>query len=177
MASSTLALAPSLPQAAMLGHVMPSFPHNLIGLGPFADQGCSIVFTQTAVTVYHPDGHPVLSGWRNQTGPCLWHFPLTKVVSTSPDAASVTTLPQTIPSPPPRAQPPSIINRWPLPVPVITPLPGHPHPSQGILATSSTGVACSVYYIFGAAQAVALGSRATGTSFDPQSLDLPSIGA
>jgi len=37
VASATLALAPSLPQAAMLGHVMPSFPHTLIGLGPFAD--------------------------------------------------------------------------------------------------------------------------------------------
>jgi len=37
VASATLALAPSLPQAAMSGHVMPSFPHTLIGLGPFAD--------------------------------------------------------------------------------------------------------------------------------------------
>jgi hypothetical protein len=38
-------------------------------------------------------------------------------------------------------------------------------------------VACSIYYVYGAAQAVALASRATGTPFDPQSLDLPSIGA
>ncbi len=38
-------------------------------------------------------------------------------------------------------------------------------------------MACSVYYVYGAAQAVALASRATGTPFDPQSLDLPSIGA
>ena len=77
VASATLALAPSLPQAAMSGHVMPSFPHTLIGLGPFADQGCNIVFTKTAVTVYHPDGHPILSGWQDETGPHLWHFPLT----------------------------------------------------------------------------------------------------
>jgi hypothetical protein len=62
VASTTLASASSLPQAAMSGHVMPSFPLTLIGLGPFADQGCNIVFTKTAVTVYHPDGHPVLSG-------------------------------------------------------------------------------------------------------------------
>ena len=82
VASATLALASSLPQAAMSGHVMPSFPHTLIGLGPFADQGCSIVFTKTAVTVYHPDGHPILSGWQDQTGPCLWHFPLTEEAST-----------------------------------------------------------------------------------------------
>ena len=38
-------------------------------------------------------------------------------------------------------------------------------------------MACAVYYVYGAAQAVALASRATGTPFDPQSLDLPSIGA
>ena len=64
-----------------------------------------------------------------------------------------------------------------LPSPTITPLPGHPHPSHGILATSTSGVACSVYYIYGAAQAVALAARASGTPFDPRSLDLPSIGA
>jgi hypothetical protein len=34
----------------MQGHVMPSFTHTLIGLGPFADLGCTIVFTKTAVT-------------------------------------------------------------------------------------------------------------------------------
>ena len=72
VASATLASAPSLPRAAMSGHVMPSFPHTLIGLGPFADQGCTIVFTKTAVTVYHPDGHPILSGWRDETGLRLW---------------------------------------------------------------------------------------------------------
>jgi len=56
---------------------MPSFPRTLIGLGPFADLGCKIIFTKTLVTVYHPDGHPILAGWRDETGPCLWHFPLT----------------------------------------------------------------------------------------------------
>ena len=77
VASATLASVPSLPRAAMSGHVMPSFPHTLIGLGPFADLGCKIIFTKTAVTVYHPDGHPILAGWRDETGPRLWHFPLT----------------------------------------------------------------------------------------------------
>jgi hypothetical protein len=51
VASATLALASSFPQAAMSGHVTPSFPHTLVGLGPFADQDCNIVFTKTAVTV------------------------------------------------------------------------------------------------------------------------------
>jgi hypothetical protein len=34
-----------------------------------------------------------------------------------------------------------------------------------------------VYYLYGAAQAVALAARTSSTSFDPCSLDLPSIGA
>ncbi len=50
-----------------------------------------------------------------------------------------------------------------------------PHPSQGILATDTSGVACLVYYLYGAAQAVALVAQAAGTPFDPRSLDLPSI--
>ncbi len=81
VASTTLASATALPLAALSGHVMPNFPHTLIGLGPFADQECTIVFTQTAVTIYHPDGHPILSGWRDETGPQLWHFSLTSKAS------------------------------------------------------------------------------------------------
>ncbi len=53
----------------------------------------------------------------------------------------------------------------------------HPHPSQGILTASASGAACLVYYLYGASHAVALSARATGTPFDPQHLDLPSIGA
>jgi hypothetical protein len=76
VASATLASVPSLPPAAMQGHVMPSFPHTLINLGPFADLGCQTVFTKTAVSVIHPDGHSILEGWREQDDPCLWRFPL-----------------------------------------------------------------------------------------------------
>jgi hypothetical protein len=68
VACATLASVPALPPASMQGHDMPSFTHTLIGLGPFADQGCTIVFTKTAVTVYHPDGRPLLSGWRDLDG-------------------------------------------------------------------------------------------------------------
>ncbi len=64
-----------------------------------------------------------------------------------------------------------------LSAPIVAPQPGQPHPSQGILATSATGAACSVYYIYRTAQAVALASCAAGTPFDPRSLDLTSIGA
>ena len=53
----------------------------------------------------------------------------------------------------------------------------HHHPSQGILATSTSCAACLVYYLYGAAQEVALAARATGTPFDLRSFDLPSTGS
>ncbi len=154
VASANLASASSLPQAAMSGHVMPSFPHTLIGLGPFADQGCNIVFTKTVVTVYHPDGHPILSGWRDETGPCLWYLTLIAEASNPQDATPAT-------APPPRARPASVVMLRPLPAPVITLLPNQPHPCQGILATSTSRATCLVYYIYGASQAVALASADT----------------
>jgi hypothetical protein len=54
VASATLASALSLPPAALQGHVMPSFPHTLIGLGPFANLGCQIIFSKHVVLVIHP---------------------------------------------------------------------------------------------------------------------------
>jgi hypothetical protein len=84
------------------------------------------------------------------------------------------------PSPLPTPPPPSV-TQLPSPSPVVIPptvfATMHPHPSQGILATNTSGVACLVYYLYGAAQAVALAAHATGTPFGPRSLDLPSIGA
>ncbi len=74
VANATLASAPSLPPAAMQGHVMPSFSHTLIGLGPFANLGCQILFTKTAVSIIHPDGHTILEGWREVDDLCLWRF-------------------------------------------------------------------------------------------------------
>ena len=62
IASATLASVPSLPAAAMQGHVMPSFPHTLVGLGPFADQDCQIVFTNKDVSMLNPQGICILKG-------------------------------------------------------------------------------------------------------------------
>jgi hypothetical protein len=181
VASTTLAFATALPPAALLGHVIPNFPHTLIGLGSFADQDCTIVLTQTAVTKSHPDGHPILLGWRDKTGPRLWHFPLTTKAANPQEATGATDSWPPIPTPsllP--APPPSVTGLPPLSPVVIPPTMSaatHTHPSQGILATNTSRVACLVYYLYGAAQAVALAARAAGTPFDPCSLDLPSIGA
>ncbi len=59
----------------MQGHIMPSFPHTLIGLGPFADLGHTITFTKTGVFIVDPAGQCVLKDWRETDGPRLWHFP------------------------------------------------------------------------------------------------------
>jgi hypothetical protein len=48
----------------------------------------------------------------------------------------------------------------------------HPHPSQGILATDTSGIACLVYYLYIAAKAVALAAHVTGTPFDPHTFSL-----
>ena len=66
IASATLASVPSLPAAMMQGHVMPSFPHTLVGLGPFADQGCQIIFTNKDVSVRNPQGVCILKGWQEE---------------------------------------------------------------------------------------------------------------
>jgi hypothetical protein len=181
VASATLASATTLPLAALLGHVMPNFPHTLIGLGLFANQDCTIIFTRTTVTVYHPDGHPIFSGWWDETGLSLWHFPLTTKAANPQDAtgAIVPWLPTLTSSPLP-APPPSVM-QLPPPSPIAVPptvsAATHAHPSQGILATDTSRVACSIYYLYSAAQAVALAACAAGTPFDPSSLDLTSNGA
>ncbi len=64
---------------------MPSFPHILIGLGPFVDLGCQIDFFKHAVLVIHPDGHSILNGWREQDGPHLWRFPLKATMPILPE--------------------------------------------------------------------------------------------
>jgi hypothetical protein len=69
VASVALSLASTLPLAIMAGHVLPSFPHSLIGLGPFANQGCRIIFDKATVTIFHHDGHAILAGWHELDGP------------------------------------------------------------------------------------------------------------
>ena len=158
VASATLALVPSLPPAAMQGHVMPSFPHTLIGLGPFADLGYTITFTKTGVFVVDPaDGRCVLKGWRETDGPRLWHFPLMAAKPSPPAPASHGMHEDTVPraSAADFSQPPPAT---PSPSNAVTPSPSVPppsgsrgrrvgpahhslHPSQGIHAIGPQGEA------------------------------------
>jgi hypothetical protein len=156
VASATLASVPALPPSMMSGYVMPSFPRTIIGLGPFADQGCKIVFDKTSVTVYHPNGHPILNGWQDINGPQLWQFSLT--------------------TPPP----------LPVHLPPLAPLAGGlsaamaaglPHPSQGFRATSAAREDIQVEFLREATHSMAMAAHASSTPYNPQTPDLPSIGA
>jgi hypothetical protein len=169
----------------MQGHVMPSSPHTLIGLGPFANLGCQILFTKTAVSIIHLDGHTILEGWREVDSPCLWRFPLQatslpvmalfdKYEEPGPcrSAANFSLAPPVIPFQCPPVAPMPYLRRPP-PTASTAPL----HPSQGFSPIDDAGQACFVSYQYGAAQALALAVRSSTTPFNPCSLDLPSVGA
>ncbi len=156
IASTTLASVPTLPSSTMSGHVMPSFPHTLIGLGPFANQGCKIVFDKTSVTFYHPDCHPILNKWRDINGLHLWQFPLT--------------------APPPL---PALLS-------LSTPLAGGLsaamaagllHPSQGFRATSLAGEDIKVEFLQETTQSMAMAAHTSSTPYNLRTLNLPSISA
>jgi hypothetical protein len=55
---------------------MPSFKHTLLGIGKICDADCKVVFTKEAVVVYNAQQQPILSGWRETTGPKLWRIAL-----------------------------------------------------------------------------------------------------
>jgi hypothetical protein len=142
VASATLDSVSTLRPAMMSGHVMPSFPHTIIGPGPFANQGCKIIFDKTLVTVFHPDGHPILKDWWDLEGPQLWQFPLT--------------------APPPR----------PAHVPPLAPIavgPSEamsaflPHPSQGFRSTSAAREDIFVVFLHEVTQSMAMTAQASST--------------
>jgi hypothetical protein len=174
-ASATLASAPSLPQESMLGHVMHSFPHTLIRLGQFTNLGETIVFTKMDVKVVHPDGHCVLKGWREGDGPCLWRFPLKATKPSLPVPASY----ETYEEPGLRGSAAGffklpLANLIERPLTPAVPFPPHRHPSQEFQAIDDAGQACAVTFVYAVAQAMALAAQ---PPFNPQRLDLPSIGA
>jgi hypothetical protein len=159
---------------------MPSFPHTLIGLGPFANLGCQIVFTKTAVFVIHPNMHTILKGWREVNIPHLWRFPLQATQSSLPTTALFAKYEE--PGPGGSAAiflpaPPVIPIQCPLAFPIPSPRRPPPtaftallYPSQGFSAVDNDGQACFVSYQYGAAQTLALATRSSTTPFDPAAL-------
>ena len=55
---------------------MPGFQHNLICVGSLCDADCTVTFTHAAVIVRDARGTPVLTGWREHSGPRLWRIAL-----------------------------------------------------------------------------------------------------
>ena len=55
---------------------MPGFATTLVGIGPICDAGFTVTFSDTRVIVRDKENDPVLTGWREQQGPKLWHFNL-----------------------------------------------------------------------------------------------------
>ncbi len=156
IASATLAPIPANLPSMVAGHVMPSFPHTLIGLGPFGDQGCKIVFDKTLVTVYHPDGYPILSSWQDINGPQLWQFPLT--------------MPPSLPV----HLPPLALLAGGLSAAMAA---GLPHLSQRFRATSTPKEDIHIKFLRGVTQSMAMAAHASSTPYNPRALDLSSISA
>jgi len=164
----------------MQGHVMPSFPHTLVGMGPFADQGCQIVFANKDVSVRNPQGVCILKGWWEETGARLWRFPLK-----APPACVAPPVARSTPSLPPEASLSTHPSRGldafddtnhGLPTKCVLARIST-HPSRGLDAFDDTNHACSVMYLYGCEQYLALATQLAKPTFDPRSLDLPSIGA
>mgnify|MGYP006191068653 CR=1 FL=1 len=81
---------------------MPSFCHNLIGIGQFCNADCTLQFSKWAVSIFNPASATIQWGWCQSTGPKLWHFALhpaasphapTDVATTSLQAFSTYDLP------------------------------------------------------------------------------------
>ena len=67
---------PAVPAAACRGHVVPGFTNNLLSLARLCDADCTATITKHAITVYSPDGSPILTAPRDTTGPRLWRAAL-----------------------------------------------------------------------------------------------------
>ena len=56
---------------------MPTFKHNLLGIGRLCDHECTFLFDSDAVTVYAKNNKTILlKGWIDTTGAKLWRFSL-----------------------------------------------------------------------------------------------------
>ena len=56
---------------------MPTFKHNLLGIGRLCNHGCTVLFDSNAVIVYSKNNKIILLNvWRDTTGAKLWRFSL-----------------------------------------------------------------------------------------------------
>ena len=60
----------------IFGHIMPSFHHNLLGIGVLCDKDCKVIFTKRSVIIYDKDKKPFLTGCREIDRAKLWRISL-----------------------------------------------------------------------------------------------------
>jgi hypothetical protein len=58
----------NLPPSTCQGHIMLSFPRNLVGIAPLCDADLTVTFTKHNVKAYNQAGATILKGWRNPGG-------------------------------------------------------------------------------------------------------------
>ena len=74
---------------------MPTFQHNLLGIGKLCDHSCKVLFDRNAVTVFSKyNKNILLKGWRDTTGAKLWRFSL------RPEDNPVSSIHTSTPTPP-----------------------------------------------------------------------------
>ena len=96
---------------------MPTFKHNLLGIGRLCNHGYTVLFDINAVTVYSKNNKTILlKGWRDTTGAKLWRFylrPEDNPVSSVQPTPQQSQLPST-PTTSPALEPFSAISTQPL---------------------------------------------------------------
>ena len=116
MGAAVLAI-PGIPSRyARTGHIIPGFTNNLISLGKLCDADCTAYIDKNKLEVHNKDGHKILHGTREPTGPRLWRVDITATANppqtlesvtppTTPDTLRLETLATTI-TPPTTPKPP-----------------------------------------------------------------------
>ena len=55
---------------------MPTFHHNLLGIGEFCDAVCKVIEIKISITIFDNKGETVITGWRYNNGQKLWDISL-----------------------------------------------------------------------------------------------------
>ena len=54
------------------GHIMPSFKHNLVGIGKLSKHVYKVLYNKHAITVFSKGDSILIKGWQEPTGAKIW---------------------------------------------------------------------------------------------------------
>ena len=66
------AFPPHLPEKLFMGHTFPALSNSLVGIGPFCNAKCKVLFSKESVTVFFHVGDAILAGLHELYGVWLW---------------------------------------------------------------------------------------------------------